>query len=156
MTQTDAAQTHSFQTEVKQLLQLMIHSLYSNKEVFLRELISNGSDACDRLRFAALTDSSLMEDDAILGLRVSVNKDENTVTITDNGIGMTADEVIENIGTIARSGTRQFLDALSGDAANDANLIGQFGVGFYSAFLVAEKVELTTRHASQPADGGVR
>ena len=156
MTQTDAAQTHSFQTEVKQLLQLMIHSLYSNKEVFLRELISNGSDACDRLRFAALTDSSLMEDGAILGLRVSVNKDENTVTITDNGIGMTADEVIENIGTIARSGTRQFLDALSGDAANDANLIGQFGVGFYSAFLVAEKVELTTRHASQPADGGVR
>ena len=156
MTQTDAAQTHSFQTEVKQLLQLMIHSLYSNKEVFLRELISNGSDACDRLRFAALTDSSLMEDGAILGLRVSVNKDENTVTITDNGIGMTADEVIENIGTIARSGTRQFLDALSGDAANDANLIGQFGVGFYSAFLVAEKVELTTRHASQPADDGVR
>ena len=156
MTQTDAAQTHSFQTEVKQLLQLMIHSLYSNKEVFLRELISNGSDACDRLRFAALTDSGLMEDGASLGLRVSVNKDENTVTITDNGIGMTADEVIENIGTIARSGTRQFLDALSGDAANDANLIGQFGVGFYSAFLVAEKVELTTRHASQPADGGVR
>ena len=156
MTQTDAAQTHSFQTEVKQLLQLMIHSLYSNKEVFLRELISNGSDACDRLRFAALTDSGLMEDGASLGLRVSVNKDENTVTITDNGIGMTADEVIENIGTIARSGTRQFLDALSGDAANDANLIGQFGVGFYSAFLVAKKVELTTRHASQPADGGVR
>ena len=156
MTQTDAAQTHSFQTEVKQLLQLMIHSLYSNKEVFLRELISNGSDACDRLRFAALTDSGLMEDGASLGLRVSVNKDENTVTITDNGIGMTADEVIENIGTIARSGTRQFLDALSGDAANDANLIGQFGVGFYSAFLVAEKVELTTRHASQPADDGVR
>jgi molecular chaperone HtpG len=156
MTQTDAAQTHSFQTEVKQLLQLMIHSLYSNKEVFLRELISNGSDACDRLRFAALTDSSLMEDGAILGLRVSINKDENTITITDNGIGMTADEVIENIGTIARSGTRQFLDALSGDAANDANLIGQFGVGFYSAFLVAEKVELTTRHASQPADDGVR
>ena len=156
MTQTDAAQTHSFQTEVKQLLQLMIHSLYSNKEVFLRELISNGSDACDRLRFAALTDSSLMEDGAILGLRVSVNKDENTVTITDNGIGMTADEVIENIGTIARSGTRQFLDAMSGDATNDANLIGQFGVGFYSAFLVAEKVELTTRHASQPADDGVR
>ena len=103
-----------------------------------------------------LTDSGLMEDGASLGLRVSVNKDENTVTITDNGIGMTADEVIENIGTIARSGTRQFLDALSGDAANDANLIGQFGVGFYSAFLVAKKVELTTRHASQPADGGVR
>jgi len=156
MTQTAAAQTHSFQTEVKQLLQLMIHSLYSNKEVFLRELISNGSDACDRLRFAALTDAGLMEDGASLGLKVSFDKNEKTVTITDNGIGMTADEVIENIGTIARSGTRQFLDALSGDAANDANLIGQFGVGFYSAFLVAEKVELTTRHASLPADGGVR
>ena len=156
MTQTTTAQTHSFQTEVKQLLQLMIHSLYSNKEVFLRELISNGSDACDRLRFAALMDASLMEDGASLGLKISFNKNENTVTITDTGIGMTTDEVIENIGTIARSGTRQFLDALSGDAANDANLIGQFGVGFYSAFLVAEKVELTTRHASQPADGGVR
>ena len=156
MSQTTTAQTHSFQTEVKQLLQLMIHSLYSNKEVFLRELISNGSDACDRLRFAALTDASLMEDGEILGLKVSFDKNEKTVTITDNGIGMTTDEVIENIGTIARSGTRQFLDALSGDAANDANLIGQFGVGFYSAFLVAKKVELTTRHAGEPVDAGVR
>ncbi len=156
MTQTATAQTHSFQTEVKQLLQLMIHSLYSNKEVFLRELISNGSDACDRLRFAALTDAGLMEDGEALGLKVSVDKNEKTVTIADNGIGMTTDEVIENIGTIARSGTRQFLEALSGDAANDANLIGQFGVGFYSAFLVAHKVELTTRHASEGVEGGVR
>ena len=156
MTQTATAQTHSFQTEVKQLLQLMIHSLYSNKEVFLRELISNGSDACDRLRFAALTDAGLMEDGETLGLKVSVDKNEKTVTISDNGIGMTTDEVIENIGTIARSGTRQFLEALSGDAANDANLIGQFGVGFYSAFLVAHRVELTTRHAGADAEGGVR
>ncbi len=156
MTQTATAQTHSFQTEVKQLLQLMIHSLYSNKEVFLRELISNGSDACDRLRFAALTDVGLMEDGETLGLKVSVDKNEKTVTISDNGIGMTADEVVENIGTIARSGTRQFMEALSGDAANDANLIGQFGVGFYSAFLVAHRVELATRHASAGAEGGVR
>ena len=112
MTQTATAQTHSFQTEVKQLLQLMIHSLYSNKEVFLRELISNGSDACDRLRFAALTDAGLMEDGETLGLKVSVDKNEKTVTISDNGIGMTTDEVIENIGTIARSGTRQFLSLI--------------------------------------------
>ena len=154
MTQTATAQTHSFQTEVKQLLQLMIHSLYSNKEVFLRELISNGSDACDRLRFAALTNSGLLEDGETLGLKVSVDKNEKTVTISDNGIGMTTDEVVENIGTIARSGTRQFMEALSGDAANDANLIGQFGVGFYSAFLVAHRVELTTRHAG--AEEGVR
>lgn len=156
MTQTATAQTHSFQTEVKQLLQLMIHSLYSNKEVFLRELISNGSDACDRLRFAALTNSGLLEDGETLGLKVSVDKNEKTVTISDNGIGMTTDEVVENIGTIARSGTRQFMEALSGDAANDANLIGQFGVGFYSAFLVAHKVELTTRHAGAGAEEGVR
>ena len=156
MTQTATAQTHSFQTEVKQLLQLMIHSLYSNKEVFLRELISNGSDACDRLRFAALTNSGLLEDGETLGLKVSVDKNEKTVTISDNGIGMTTDEVVENIGTIARSGTRQFMEALSGDAANDANLIGQFGVGFYSAFLVAHRVELTTRHAGAGAEEGVR
>ena len=156
MTQTATAQTRSFQTEVKQLLQLMIHSLYSNKEVFLRELISNGSDACDRLRFAALTDSGLLEDGETLGLKVSVDKNEKTVTISDNGIGMTTDEVVENIGTIARSGTRQFMEALSGDAANDANLIGQFGVGFYSAFLVAHRVELRTRHAGAGAEEGVR
>jgi molecular chaperone HtpG len=156
MSETTSPKTHSFQTEVKQLLQLMIHSLYSNKEVFLRELISNGSDACDRLRFAALTDAGLMEDGETLGIRVSIDEANKTITIKDNGIGMTEDEVIENIGTIARSGTKQFLQALSGDAANDANLIGQFGVGFYSAFLVAQKVELITRHAGQPDSTGVR
>ncbi|MBT4987745.1 MAG: molecular chaperone HtpG [Proteobacteria bacterium] len=156
MSETASPQTHSFQTEVKQLLQLMIHSLYSNKEVFLRELISNGSDACDRLRFAALTDAGLMEDGETLSIRVSIDEANKTITIKDNGIGMTEEEVIENIGTIARSGTKQFLQALSGDAANDANLIGQFGVGFYSSFLVAQKVELTTRHAGQPNSAGVR
>ena len=148
--------THSFQTEVKQLLQLMIHSLYSNKEVFLRELISNGSDACDRLRFAALTDSGLMDDGENLCIQVSVDKTAKTVTIRDNGIGMSQDEVIENIGTIARSGTKKFLQSISGDAKNDANLIGQFGVGFYSAFLVAHRVELTTRRAGTAAIEGVR
>ena len=156
MSENAAAKTHSFQTEVKQLLHLMIHSLYSNKEVFLRELISNSSDACDRLRFAALTDEGLMEAGETLRLRVTFDKKEKTITISDNGVGMSHDEVVQNIGTIARSGTRQFLDALSGDTANDANLIGQFGVGFYSVFLVAEKVELTTRRAGDPASAGVR
>ena len=155
MSETASPQTHSFQTEVKQLLQLMIHSLYSNKEVFLRDLISNGSDACERLRFAALTDAGLMEDGETLSIRVSIDEANKAITIKDNGIGMTEEEVIENIGTIARSGTKQFLQALSGDAANDANLIGQFGVGFYSAFLVAQKVELTTRHAGQSDSSGV-
>ncbi len=156
MSENAAAKTHSFQTEVKQLLHLMIHSLYSNKEVFLRELISNGSDACDRLRFAALTDEGLIEAGENLRLRVTFDKKEKTITVNDNGVGMSHDEVVQNIGTIARSGTRQFLDALSGDTANDANLIGQFGVGFYSVFLVAEKVELTTRRAGDPASAGVR
>ena len=156
MSENAAAKTHSFQTEVKQLLHLMIHSLYSNKEVFLRELISNSSDACDRLRFAALTDEGLMEAGENLRLRVTFDKKEKTITVSDNGVGMSHDEVVQNIGTIARSGTRQFLDALSGDTANDANLIGQFGVGFYSVFLVAEKVELTTRRAGDPASAGVR
>ena len=156
MSENAAAKTHSFQTEVKQLLHLMIHSLYSNKEVFLRELISNGSDACDRLRFAALTDEELMEAGEILRLRVTFDKKEKTITVSDNGVGMSHDEVVQNIGTIARSGTRQFLDALSGDTADDANLIGQFGVGFYSVFLVAEKVELTTRRAGDPPSAGVR
>ncbi len=156
MSENAAAKTHSFQAEVKQLLHLMIHSLYSNKEVFLRELISNGSDACDRLRFAALTDEGLVEAGETLRLRVTFDKKEKTITVSDNGVGMSHDEVVQNIGTIARSGTRQFLDALSGDTANDANLIGQFGVGFYSVFLVAEKVELTTRHAGDPASAGVR
>ena len=156
MSENAAAKTHSFQTEVKQLLHLMIHSLYSNKEVFLRELISNSSDACDRLRFAALTDEGLMEAGETLRLRVTFDKKEKTITVSDNGVGMSHDEVVQNIGTIARSGTRQFLDALSGDTANDANLISQFGVGFYSVFLVAENVELTTRRAGDPASAGVR
>lgn len=155
MSDTASPTTHSFQTEVKQLLQLMIHSLYSNKEVFLRELISNASDACDRLRFSALTDAGLLEEGETLRIQISVDKTAKTVTIRDNGIGMSEDEVIENIGTIARSGTKQFLQAMSGDTKSDANLIGQFGVGFYSAFLVAQKVELTTRRAGADSSAGI-
>ena len=147
---------HDFQTEVKQILHLMIHSLYSNKEIFLRELISNASDACDKLRFASLTDASLMEDGAELAIDVSFDEKKSTVTIADNGIGMDHDEVIANIGTIARSGTREFVEAMSGETKKDAQLIGQFGVGFYSAFLVARKVVLTTRKAGLSAAEGVK
>lgn len=136
-----------FQAEVKQLLQLMIHSLYSHKEIFLRELISNASDACDKLRFEALNDDRLYEGDSELGIHVRFDKEARTLTISDNGIGMTRDEVIQNIGTIARSGTKAFLDNLSQDEKANANLIGQFGVGFYSAFIVADKVTLITRKA---------
>jgi molecular chaperone HtpG len=150
------AQTFSFQTEVQQLLHLMIHSLYSHKEIFLRELISNASDACDKLRFLALTDDSLMENDAELGVDIDYDKRAKTITVRDNGIGMSRDEVIENIGTIARSGTQQFVEALSGDQAQDSNLIGQFGVGFYSVFMVAEKVTLTTRKAGTDKSEGTR
>jgi len=150
------AQTFSFQTEVQQLLHLMIHSLYSHKEIFLRELISNASDACDRLRFLALTDDSLMENDAELGVDIDFDKRAKTITVRDNGIGMSRDEVVENIGTIARSGTQQFVEALSGDQAQDSNLIGQFGVGFYSVFMVAEKVTLTTRKAGTDKSEGTR
>ncbi len=149
-------ETLGFQTEVRQLLKLMIHSLYSNKEIFLRELISNASDACDKLRFEALTDDGLMESDADLKIQVEFDKDKNTVTIRDNGIGMNREEVMENIGTIAKSGTRQFFDSLTGDQAKDAQLIGQFGVGFYSAFIVADKVTLTSRRAGMSAENGVR
>ncbi|HZS78109.1 MAG TPA: molecular chaperone HtpG [Ktedonobacteraceae bacterium] len=149
-------ETMGFQAEVKQLLDLMIHSLYSNKEVFLRELISNASDAIDRLRFAALSDPALYENDTEFKIRVSYDKDARTITVSDNGIGMTRDEVIANIGTIARSGTREFLASLTGDQQKDANLIGQFGVGFYSSFVVADKVTLTTRKAGAPASEGVR
>ncbi len=156
MTVTAQKETLGFQTEVKQLLQLMIHSLYSNKEIFLRELISNASDAADKLRFEALSDNALWEDDSDLKIRVDWDKDAGTVTITDNGIGMTRQEVIDNIGTIARSGTRQFFENLSGDQARDSNLIGQFGVGFYSAFLVADRVTLITRRAGLTAEHGVR
>ncbi|MHB8354207.1 MAG: ATP-binding protein, partial [Burkholderiales bacterium] len=145
-----------FQTEVKQLLQLMIHSLYSNKEIFLRELISNASDACDKLRFEALQNGALLDADPDLKVRISLDKAARTLTLTDNGIGMSRDEVIANIGTIARSGTREFLNRLSGDEARDSALIGQFGVGFYSAFIVADRVTLTTRRASMEATQGVR
>ena len=153
---TAIKETLGFQAEVKQLLDLMIHSLYSNKEIFLRELISNASDACDKLRFEALTNKDLFENDHDLKIRVSYDKAARTITITDNGIGMSRDEVIANIGTIARSGTREFFKSLTGEQAKDANLIGQFGVGFYSSFIIADKVTLTTRRAGLPADTGVR
>ena len=137
----------AFQAEVKQLLQLMIHSLYSNKEIVLRELISNASDAADKLRFEALANGALYENDSELKIRIAFDKTARTITISDNGIGMSRDEVISNIGTIAKSGTKEFFSALTGDQAKDANLIGQFGVGFYSAFIIADKVTLTTRRA---------
>ncbi|CAN1492976.1 HtpG Molecular chaperone, HSP90 family [Methylophilaceae bacterium] len=145
--QTTQKESMPFQAEVKQLLQLMIHSLYSNKEIVLRELISNASDAADKLRFEAIANGALYDGDSELKIRISFDKEARTVTISDNGIGMSRDEVIANIGTIAKSGTKEFFNALSGDQAKDANLIGQFGVGFYSAFIIADKVSLTTRRA---------
>jgi molecular chaperone HtpG len=152
---TAAKETLGFQTEAKQLLQLMIHSLYSNKEVFLRELISNASDASDKLRFAALSNSSLYENDSDLKVTVAFDKEAKTITISDNGIGMTREDVVSHLGTIARSGTAEFLKNLSGDQKKDSQLIGQFGVGFYSAFIVAERVEVFTRRAGLPAEEGV-
>lgn len=149
-------ETLGFQTEVKQLLNLMIHSLYSNKEIFLRELISNAADAADKLRFEALSDDALYEEDGELNIRVAFDKDAGTVTISDNGIGMNREEVIDNIGTIARSGTRKFFDSLTGDQTKDSHLIGQFGVGFYSAFIVADKVTLRTRRAGLGGEQGVQ
>lgn len=149
-------ETLGFQSEVKQLLDLMIHSLYSNREIFLRELISNASDACDKLRFAALSDDGLFEGDADLNVTVDFDKKNKTITIRDNGIGMSREEVIDNIGTIAKSGTREFFNAMTGDTKKDSQLIGQFGVGFYSAFIVAESVTLTTRKAGLSEDEGVR
>jgi len=148
-------ETLGFQTEAKQLLHLMIHSLYSNKEIFLRELISNASDAADKLRFVALKDDSLYEGDSGLNIVVEYDSKLKTITIKDNGIGMNRAEVIENLGTIAKSGTAQFLESLTGDEKKDSQLIGQFGVGFYSAFIVADKVELFTRKAGEPAAQGV-
>ncbi|WP_020559524.1 molecular chaperone HtpG [Thiofilum flexile] len=155
---TDTAQKESlqFQTEVNQLLHLMIHSLYSNKEIFLRELISNAADACDKLRFEAIGHDNLYENDSDLRIEVEYDEDARTVTIRDNGIGMNRDEVVTNIGTIARSGTKEFLQKLTGDQQKDAHLIGQFGVGFYSSFIVADKVTLTTRRAGEPADSATR
>lgn len=153
---TTQKETLQFQAEVNQLLKLMIHSLYSNKEIFLRELISNASDACDKLRFEALSDEALFEGDSDLKVEVEFDKEAGTITVRDNGIGMHRDEVISNIGTIAKSGTREFLESLSGDKSKDAKLIGQFGVGFYSAFIVAERVTLTTRRAGMGPEHGVR
>ena len=155
MTAEVKKETLGFQTEAKQLLHLMIHSLYSNKEIFLRELISNSSDAIDKLRFASLADDSLLEGDGDYQVHVDVDKEANTVTISDNGIGMTRDEVVENLGTIAKSGTAAFLESLTGDQQKDSQLIGQFGVGFYSAFIVADRVEVHTRKAGTSAGEGV-
>ena len=151
-----AQETMSFQAEVKQLLQLMIHSLYSNKEIFLRELISNASDAADKLRFEAIAKSELYENDPNLRIRVSFDKAARTITIDDNGIGMSRDEAVSHLGTIARSGTKEFFSQLSGDQQKDAALIGQFGVGFYSGFIVADKITVETRRAGLAADQGVR
>jgi molecular chaperone HtpG len=155
MTASTNRETMGFQTEVKQLLQLMIHSLYSNREIFLRELVSNASDACDKLRFEALHNDAMFENDSELQISIGYDKDARTLTISDNGIGMSRDEVINNLGTIAKSGTREFFSKLSGDQQKDAGLIGQFGVGFYSAFIVADKVVVTTRRAGENTDQGV-
>lgn len=156
MTKSANKENMQFQTEVDQLLQLMIHSLYSNKEIFLRELISNSADACDKLRFEATSNDALYEGDGDLRIEIDFDEEANTVTIRDNGIGMTHDEVINNIGTIAKSGTKEFLEKLTGDAAKDSNLIGQFGVGFYSSFIVAKKVVLTSRKAGDDKSKGSR
>ncbi len=156
MTVDARKETRGFQTEAKQLLHLMIHSLYSNKEIFLRELVSNASDAADKLRFEAVSNGDLYEGDTELKIRISFDKEAKTLTISDNGIGMSRDEVIENLGTIAKSGTAQFMQKLSGDQKKDAQLIGQFGVGFYSAFIVADKVVVTTRRAGAAVDEAVR
>ena len=149
-------ETHGFQAEVRELLKLMIHSLYSHREIFLRELISNASDACDRLRFAAIAHSALLADDPQLGIRIDADPSAGTLTITDNGIGMTREEAIANLGTIARSGTAEFFRSLSGDEQKASQLIGQFGVGFYSAFIVAERVEVRSRKAGTAPEAGVR
>ena len=156
MSMENNKQTLGFQTEVQQLLNLMIHSLYSNKEIFLRELISNASDAADKLRFEAIKNDSLLEQDPELSIRIEYNPDQKTITVTDNGIGMSREEVIDNLGTIAKSGTRQFFERLTGDQGKDSQLIGQFGVGFYSSFIVANKVEVLTRRAGVSAAEGVR
>ena len=151
-----ARETHGFQAEVRELLKLMIHSLYSHREIFLRELVSNASDACDRLRFAAIARSELLADEPELGIRIDADPAAGTLTITDNGIGMTREEAIANLGTIARSGTAEFFRSLSGDEQKASQLIGQFGVGFYSAFIVAERVEVRSRKAGTPPEAGVR
>ncbi|MEI2418388.1 molecular chaperone HtpG [Orrella sp. JC864] len=154
--QATSSETLGFQAEVKQLLHLMIHSLYSNKEIFLRELVSNASDACDKLRFEAIDNPALMEGDAELRIRIDFDKDARTITLSDNGIGLSRDEAVANLGTIARSGTREFFSRLTGDKQKDAQLIGQFGVGFYSSFIVADKVTVVSRRAGLPAGEAVR
>ena len=156
MTETIAKETLGFQAEVKQLLHLMVHSLYGNKEIFLRELVSNASDAGDKLRFEAMIDPALVENDLDPKIRVAYDAQARTITVSDNGIGMSRQEVVDQIGTIAKSGTREFLQHLTGDQAKDANLIGQFGVGFYSSFIVADRVTLITRRAGLTAEHGVR
>jgi molecular chaperone HtpG len=156
MNATTTRETLGFQAEVKQLLHLMVHSLYGNHEIFLRELVSNASDAADKLRFEAITDAALLEDDADVRIRVSLDAAARTITVSDNGIGMSRQEVIDQIGTIAKSGTREFFERLTAERAKDANLIGQFGVGFYSAFIVADRVTLLTRRAGAAADDGVK
>ncbi len=153
---TATKETLGFQAEVKQLLQLMIHSLYSNKEIFLRELISNASDAADKLRFEAMTHPDWHESNPDLAIQIEFDKAARTLTISDNGIGMSRDEVISNLGTIAKSGTKEFFSKLSGDEQKDAALIGQFGVGFYSAFIVADRITVETRRAGLPASDGIR
>ena len=149
-------ETMGFQTEVQQLLKLMVHSLYGNKEIFLRELISNASDAVDKLRFESLQDDQLLEDDPDLKIRVEFNKEQKTISVINNGIGMSREEVIENLGTIAKSGTKQFFEKLTGDQSKDTSLIGQFGVGFYSSFMIADKVEVLTRRAGKARSEGLR
>jgi len=155
-TEEPAVETHAFRAETRQVLHLMIHSLYSNREIFLRELVSNASDALDRLRFVALKDDAVYEGDHDLRIEIETDEEAGTLTVRDNGIGMNRDDVMENIGTIAKSGTRAFLDRLSGDEKTDAHLIGQFGVGFYSSFIVADRVTVLTRKAGDPANQGVR
>src|SRR5215211_3358744 len=149
-------ETLEFQAEVNQLLHLMIHSLYSNKEIFLREMISNASDACDKLRFEALNNAALYEDQPNLEVRIAFDPEAKTITISDNGIGLSAAEAVANLGTIAKSGTREFMSALEGDQKKDAQLIGQFGVGFYSGFIVADRLTVESRRAGLPSEEGVR
>ena len=154
MTQASTSETFGFQTEAKQLLQLMIHSLYSNREIFLRELISNASDAIDRLRFRAISDPDLLSDGAEFAITIEFDAEQKTLKVSDNGMGMTREEVIEQLGTIAKSGTAEFLHQLTGDQQKDATLIGRFGVGFYSVFIVADEVEVLTRSTGE--DSGTR
>ena len=153
---TTTTETRKFEAEVAQVLHLVTHSLYSHKDVFLRELISNAADACDKLRFEALNTPALFEDAPTLEVRVSLDKKARTLTITDNGIGMSQQEAIDNLGTIAKSGTKDFVSKLSGDQKADSQLIGQFGVGFYSGFIVADKITVESRRAGLPASEGVR